>query len=839
MKYNPKKTDKKIFEHWKANNNFKDERKGNKTFSIIMPPPNVTGKLHLGHAWNSYYPDLLIRFKHLKGFEAIWYPGLDHAGIATQAKVEKKIFEEQGLNRIDLGREKFLEQVWNWKEYYSNNIMTQWDKLGIIPNKEKIKFTLDNDVNKLVVDSFVDLYNKGLIYKGKRLINWDPVLKTAISNLEINEIEKTTKMYHIKYSIKDSKEFVIISTTRPETMFADKVAFVNPEDKRYKNLIGKIIINPANDEEMIIMADEYVSIDKGSGVMKATPAHDFNDYELGIKYGLEMITTFNFDGSLNELGGKYEGVDRLEVRKQLISEFKKQGIVEEEDHQGVSHISDRSGSPVEPMMSDQWFLKASDLSKDALKYQKEGNNVDFYPERFNETIERYFEDMNDWCISRQLWWGHRIPAWYKGDEMKVQIDSPGEGWNQDEDVLDTWYSSGLWPVAYIDENVISRSENPEYLSDVLFTGYDIILFWVSRMIFQSLQRDGRQPFKKAIIHGLVRAKDGKKMSKSLDNGIDPMDVIEKWGSDALRSFLLGNSTPGQDIKFNEQKINASWDLQNKLFNASKLLMMLNETKVPMKNFEELKLTKIDKYILGKLSSLLKVIDSNVEKYNLTIVFQSINDFIWNDFAGNYLEFIKSIKNNEQSMNSLYIFREILIALHPFLPFTTENIYMNLSLKMAVKESILKEDYPSIDIKGDEKFERELSSLIKAARTIDSMPERLKQTITLNVEGHKVESQLIKDIMLNSINTKIVNGRPLEAAKIFVFPKFGIVYATAKNIDNTSVDILLKNEIIFIESEIIRAQRMVNNEKLKINNHNKWNEESEKLIFYKDSLEMIK
>ncbi len=842
-KYNPTETENKIQSFWKENSYFKNTNKGNKSFTMIMPPPNVTGKLHLGHAWDSYYPDMLIRHKQLSGYESIWYPGMDHAGIATQAKVEQKLFSEEGKNRFDYGREEFLKRVWDWKEFYANNIESQWDKLGIALDYDKTKFTLDDDVNKLVLETFVKLHEKGLIYKGERLINWDPVLKTAISNIEINHEDKQGKLYHVKYRIEGTEDFLVIATTRPETMFGDSAVFVNPNDERHFELVGKNVINPSNGQLLKVMTDEYVDMEFGTGALKVTPAHDFNDYELGKKHNLEFINIMNEDATLNELCGEFSGMDRYEARKALIEKLEKDGNLDKiEEHKNSVGVSDRSGSVVEPMLSEQWFLKSSHLAVMSTEAQKsDDKKVDFYPQRFEGIYQNWLDGMEDWCVSRQLWWGHRIPAWYKDGEIKVQIESPGEGWTQDEDVLDTWFSSALWPIAFADEEVISRSDNNNYLSDTLFTGYDIILFWVSRMIYQSLELDGRAPFKRAVIHGLVRDEKGQKMSKSLGNGVDPIDVINEWGSDALRSFLLGNSTPGQDIKYNKTKINAAWDLNNKLFNSGKLLnMLMNGRKIEETSISEITLTNIDKYIVTKMSSFKDELEKNIEDYNLSVVFNEMNKLVFDDFANNYLEFVKQDRDNsEQVNNALVIFIELLTLLHSLIPFTTEEIYQGMKTSINLKDSIMEERYSDLQ-KYESKDINFLMAALKASRVINSKPE-FTSGLKANIYIDTIEEFDIEFVnkYISYLNSSLLNEDVGEYSEIEIFPGVGILYSTF-NGDNVKTKDELKSEIKGkIEFELKRANGMLSNDKFVSNADPQLvKAEKEKVIFYNASLEMI-
>lgn len=836
-KYNPLEIEQEIQKFWKKNNFFKNTTKKNKTFTILMPPPNVTGDLHLGHAWDSYYPDLLIRYKHLKGYNSIWYPGMDHAGIATQAKLEKKIYKEENLLKEDFGREEFLKKIWIWKNHYSLNIEKQWDKLGISIDYDKIKFTLDKDVNKLVLNSFVNLYNQQLIYKDKKLINWDYVLKTVISNIEIDNVEKKGKLYNIKYQIKDSKKFVVVSTSRPETMFGDQAVAVNPKDIKLKKLIGLEVINPVNNEIIPIIGDEYVDISFGTGVVKITPAHDFNDYELAKKHNLKFVNIFNDDGTLNVKEKKYNNKDRFEVRKILIEKFRKENILTSiDEYETKISISQRSGSIVEPRLSTQWFLKSSELSKLAIKNQKSDSKINFYPKRFENIFLIWVKNMEDWTISRQLWWGHRIPAWYKDNKMKVQINSPGSGWVQDNDVLDTWYSSALWPIVFKDEGIIKKSENPNYLSDTLFTGYDIILFWVSRMIFQSLKLDGRPPFKNAIIHGLIRDSKGKKMSKSLDNGINPIDIINKWGSDALRLFLLGNSTPGNDIKYNETKIISAWDLNNKLFNAAKLIKILSKNKKLEFNS---RYSELDKMMLNRLNKFLLLVEKNVEQYNLTTIVLEMNKLLWNDFANKYLELVKAINLDSQISSTIKVFKEILISIHPFIPFISEWIYKDFSKFKIFKKSILVETYPSSKLIKYHKKIDTLLALLKVARKASSNKKYLNQMIILQTII-KEDEEYMNNYLKNTIKAKVIfKSEPQKATGLEVIPGIGLIYYSFENSKIKDVKKLKNEQKEFLTFELNRAKNILSNKKFLENaDKNLILLEKEKLTFYKKGLELI-
>lgn len=573
-KYDPNSIEKGRYEWWVKNKFFEAEDDETKQpYSIVIPPPNVTGKLHLGHAWDTTLQDIITRMKRMQGYDVLWLPGMDHAGIATQAKVEQKLRAE-GKSRYDLGREKFLEETWKWKEEYAQTIRHQWAKLGLGLDYSRERFTLDEGLSKAVREVFVSLYKKGLIYRGEYIINWDPVTKTALSDIEVIYKDIQGAFYHLRYPLKDGSGYIEIATTRPETMLGDTAVAVHPEDERYKHLIGKTIVLPIVGREIPIIADEYVDMEFGSGAVKITPAHDPNDFEVGNRHNLERILVMNEDGTMNEKAGKYKGMDRFECRKQIVKDLQEQGVlikIEEMVH-SVGH-SERSGAVVEPYLSTQWFVKMKPLAEAAIKLQKTEGKVHFVPERFEKTYLHWMENIRDWCISRQLWWGHRIPAWYHKETGEVYVghEAPqdAENWEQDPDVLDTWFSSALWPFSTMGWPDKEAADLKRYYpTDALVTGYDIIFFWVSRMIFQGLEFTGKRPFKDVLIHGLVRDAEGRKMSKSLGNGVDPMDVIDQYGADSLRYFLATGSSPGQDLRYSTEKVESVWNFANKIWNAS-------------------------------------------------------------------------------------------------------------------------------------------------------------------------------------------------------------------------------------------------------------------------------
>ncbi len=850
--YKPIEFESKIEKFWKQNKFFKTFNLGQKKFKIVLPPPNVTGNLHLGHAWDAYYPDLLIRYKQMNGFESIWYPGLDHAGIATQAKVEKLIFDETGKNRFELGREEFLSRVWEWKDTYSKNIFDQWSKMGLSLDYDKLKFTLDEDVNKLVNDVFIEFFEKGYMYKDTRLINWDPKLETAISNIEIISTKKKVKLYTIKYFIKNSKEFLEIATTRPETIFGDKAIFVNPDDERYKDLKNKVVVNPLSGEELPIIFDSYVDVEFGTGVMKATPAHDFNDYELAKKYNLKFVNIYNKNGTLNEKNGVFSSLDRFEAREEIIKYLEKNNmLISIEDYETTIPISERSNSIVEPMISSQWFLDSKKLANEALEFLKSKKSIEFFPLRFENDFKRWMENMEPWCVSRQLWWGHRIPAWYnpKG-EMKVQVTSPGKDWKQDDDVLDTWFSSSLWPIVFSNKY---DEEDYEVLSDILFTGYDIILFWVSRMIFQSIHLKDKIPFNKAIIHGLIRDENGKKMSKSLGNGINPIEVIDKWGSDSLRFFLLSNSTPGNDIRYSEVKVNESWNFMNKIFNINEFIKRISEqTKIIRDEniFKSKKLNSFDKYILNRVIEIYKLINDNLEKYNLAIIFTELKSFILNDFSSFYLEVIKKYKSDEAINNIINIFLEILIMLHPFIPFITEKIYLEWKEKLSpLHNSILEERFKKLDKsnKFSNKEVREvvdLRFLINTIRKVQSSSDYKNELIKLFVSKEIIFNDVdYYNVILKEFNSELIlideSDEDVKFSGAEIERGFGIIYYLYNSEKFKSIDLIKKDAIKEFNFELQRANKFLQNKKFMENAKVELIEnEKNKRELYTDLLEMI-
>ena len=731
-KYDPQGTEAGRYEWWLQGKFFEAQPESDKEpYSIVIPPPNVTGKLHLGHAWDTTLQDILIRMKRMQGYDALWLPGMDHAGIATQAKVEEKLRGE-GISRYDLGREKFLEKTWEWKEEYASHIRQQWSKLGLALDYSRERFTLDEGLSDAVKEVFVKLYEKGLIYRGERIINWDPAAKTALSDIEVIHKEVEGAFYHMEYPLADGSGKLRVATTRPETMLGDSGVAVHPEDERYAHLVGKTVILPIVGREIPIVADDYVDKDFGTGVVKMTPAHDPNDFEVGNRHNLERILVMNEDGTMNELAGKYNGMDRFECRKQIVADLQEAGVlVEIEPHTHQVGHSERSGAVVEPYLSAQWFVKMGPLAEEALAMQaKEDEKVNFVPNRFENTYNRWMENIHDWCISRQLWWGHQIPAWYHNEtgEIYVGKDAPAdsENWTQDEDVLDTWFSSALWPFSTMDwPNEESEMFKRYYPTNTLVTGYDIIFFWVSRMIFQGKEFTGERPFKDVLIHGLVRDAEGRKMSKSLGNGVDPMEVIEQYGADSLRYFLATGSSPGQDLRYSTEKVESTWNFVNKIWNASRFALMNMEGMT----YGEIDLTgelsTADKWILSRLNNTIDRVTTLSDKYEFGEVGRELYNFIWDDFCSWYIEMAKlplygedeAAKKTTRSVLA-YVLDNTMRLLHPFMPFVTEEIWQHLPHE---GESITVAAWPTV--RPEFNFEAEsgdmklLMDIIRAVRNI--------------------------------------------------------------------------------------------------------------------------
>ena len=732
-KYDHLSVEDKKYANWVDKGYFKSGNTDKLPYCIVIPPPNVTGKLHIGHAYDTTIQDVIIRYKRLQGYDALWLPGMDHAAIATEAKVVKRL-KEQGLDKRSIGRDKFLEACWDWTREFGGNIRSQWAKLGLSVDYSKERFTLDEGLNKAVIKTFVDYYKKGLIYRGERIINWDPVAMTALSSEEVIYKEDKGAFYHLKYYIEGEDRYLEVATTRPETLFGDTAVAVNPSDERYQDLKGKNVIVPVVNRVVPVVFDNHADPEFGTGVVKITPAHDPNDYEVGLRHDLPRIVCMNKDATMNAVCGKYQGLSREECREKLVNDLKEAGLlisVEEIVH-NVGH-SERTEAVVEPYLSKQWFVKMRPLADKVLENQKNPETkVNFIPPRFEKIMNHWMEITYDWCISRQLWWGHRIPAWYRGEEVYVGETAPeGEGWVQDEDVLDTWFSSALWPfstLGYPDQTADLKRYFP---TDCLVTGYDIIPFWVNRMTFQSLELNGVRPFKDVIIHGLVRDKEGRKMSKSLGNGIDPMDMIKVYGADSLRYYLVTDCAFGTDLRFDEEKLKATWNFINKMWNASRFVLM-NISDLKALDFSNLK--KEDKWILTKFENVLDSTIKHMDKYEFNLVGSEIYNFIWDDFCSNYIEMAKFSSSDITTKSVLYkVLEGIIKIMHPFMPFVTEEIYQNLPFKDC--NSIMIANYP--------KYEKEYI-FAEDTKEVD----KILEFITL-FRNKKLENNIGKDLEVES------------------------------------------------------------------------------------------
>lgn len=753
-KYDPRAVEEGRYQTWLDEDLFKPS--GDKKahpYSIVIPPPNVTGKLHLGHAWDTSIQDTLIRFKRMQGYDTLYLPGMDHAGIATQAKVEEKL-RKQGQDRHQLGREKFIKQVWDWKDEYASIIKSQWGKMGLSLDYSRERFTLDDGLSKAVRKVFVKLYEEGLIYRGQYIINWDPKLETALSDIEVIHKDDNGAFYHINYPLADGTGSVEIATTRPETMFGDTAVAVAPGDERYKDLVGKELILPLVGRHIPVIEDQHVDPDFGTGLVKITPAHDPNDFLVGNRHNLQRINVMNDDGTMNEQAGKYAGMDRFDCRKALVEDLKNEGYllkIEPIVH-SVGH-SERSGVQIEPRLSTQWFVKMKPLADKVLSNQKEDDKVNFVPERFEGTLEHWMENVHDWVISRQLWWGHRIPAWYnkKTGEMIVQEEAPKdiENWDQDNDVLDTWFSSALWPFSTLGWPDEEAADFKRYFpTNALVTGYDIIFFWVSRMIFQSLHFTKRRPFENVVLHGLIRDEQGRKMSKSLGNGIDPMDVVEKYGADSLRWFLLNGTAPGQDTRFSYTKMDSAWNFINKIWNASRFVIMNlpeDAAAAHMPDVDTFDLS--DKWIFDKLNRVVKKVTRLFDEFQFGEAGREMYNFIWNDFCDWYIEISKVALNGTDEIlkkhkqdNLVWILDQILRLIHPIMPFVTEKLWLSMPHN---GKSIMVASYPV----AHPEFENHV-----AEQDMEFLIEIIKAVRNIRMEVNAPMSSAI-DIMIQLDNSK--------------------------------------------------------------------------------------
>lgn len=829
QKYDHDLVEQTHYQTWLEKGYFTAGDKSKDPFCIVIPPPNVTGKLHLGHAWDTTLQDIVARYKRMRGYDTLWLPGMDHAGIATQAKVDERL-KKEGISRYDIGREKFLERAWEWKEEYASTIRTQWAKMGLSLDYSRERFTLDDGLSHAVRKVFVDLYNDGLIYQGERIINWDPQAKTALSNIEVIHKEIEGAMYYFRYKIVENGEELVIATTRPETMFADQAIFVHPDDERYTHIVGMHAINPANGEALPIMADDYIDMSFGTAVMKCTPAHDPNDFALAKKYDLPMPICMHPDGTMNDMCHKYSGMDRFACRKALVADFEAAGVVDHiEKHMHQVGHSERTGVIVEPYLSKQWFVRMKPLAKEVLDAQEqEEERINFYPKRFEKTFQQWLENIEDWCISRQLWWGHRIPAWYhkETNEIYVGLEDPEdiENYRQDEDVLDTWFSSALWPFSTLGWPQNSDDLQRYFPNDVLVTGYDIIFFWVARMAFQTRYCMKSRPFKDVLIHGLVRDTQGRKMSKSLGNGVDPMDVIAKSGVDSLRFFLTTNSTPGQDLRYSEEKIEASANFINKIWNASRFVLMQCGADMETADIDLTHASMIDKWILRRFNEVLESVSANMDKYEYALVGNELYSFVWDDFCSWYIELSKAglmsddeVTRTAAKSTLVTVLSGILRMLHPFMPFVTEEIYLAIPHD---KESINLESWPTaidVDMHDEEMTSiRQLITMIEAVRSIRA-DYNLKPSFDIDVLISDEDGNIIKtDDKINAILQKMCHATWISQesdeemmTRTILNGTLSVVMASIINIDEEIEK--LEKELQRLGKEISRGEGMLSNQ----------------------------
>jgi len=822
-KYIHKDVETSKYDFWLSHDYFKSGDLTKEPFTIVIPPPNVTGKLHLGHAWDTTVQDIIIRYKRMCGYDALWLPGMDHAGIATQAKVDKKL-KEMGINPRSMDRNEWLKYAWDWKSEYALNIHKQWAKLGLSLDYSHERFTLDDGLSDAVKHVFVTLYNENLIYRGERIINWDPEARTALSNEEVIYKDVKGAFYHIKYMIENTDDYLEVATTRPETLFGDTAVAVNPDDERYNKLIGKNVVLPIVNKLIPIIGDKHADMEFGTGVVKITPAHDPNDFEVGNRHNLDRIKVINEDGTMNENAKEFNGLDRFVARKKVVEKLKEMNLlikVEEITH-SVGH-SERTDAMVEPYLSKQWFVRMRPLADRVLENQKnKDTKVNFVPPRFEKIMNHWMEITYDWCISRQLWWGHRIPAWYKGEEVYVGYEAPKEdGWVQDPDVLDTWFSSALWPFSTLGYKEETELLKRRYPNDVLVTGYDIIPFWVNRMTFQGLHFMNERPFKECLIHGLIRDKDGRKMSKSLGNGVDPMDVIEEYGCDSLRYFLSTSTSNGMDLRYDEEKIKSTWNFINKLWNASRFCLMNIE------DLREINLKDLDihdKWILTKYENTIKEVIKYMDKYEFNNVSSVLYSFIWDDFCDNYIEMSKFSSDTLSTKSTLYyVLTGILKMLHPFMPFVTEEIYQNLPFKEC--ESIMVSDYPKYDkelvFEDDYNNMEKIIEFIRKFRNVigeNKIPKTAKVRINNNNNYDLICKVLkLKDrIITDKLNMTSYDVSVYDYSMTIYFEKEENMELINKEIELLKSNIERRNKLLSNTSYVNKApEKLVNEERTKL------------------------
>lgn len=836
------------YKNWVEKGYFTAGDKSKQPFSLVIPPPNVTGKLHLGHVMDTIPDDIIARYKRMKGYDVLWVPGMDHAGIATQAKVEAKL-REQGISRYDLGREGFLAKAWEWKKEYGDTIHEQWAKIGLSVDYTRERFTLDEGLSNAVKHVFVTLYNEGLIYQGERIINWDPELRTALSNIEVVHQDDEGEFFYFVYDVEGTDEKLIVATTRPETMFGDTAVFVNPKDPRYKHLIGKKAINPANGDPLPIMGDSYVDISFGTGAMKCTPAHDPNDFALAKKYGFPLIKVLDESAKMNHLAGEYEGMDRYECRKALVDRIQKEGHLDhiEKFVHSVGH-SERSGCVVEPMLSKQWFVRMKPLADRVLAQQKTDDKVEFLPKRFEKVLARWMANCDDWCISRQLWWGHRIPAYYNKKTGEVLVSEVAPDMNeyvQDEDVLDTWFSSGLWPFATMGWPEKTPDYDRYFPTSVLVTGYDIIFFWVSRMVFQSLHFTDQVPFRKVVIHGLIRDEKGRKMSKSLGNGIDPIDVIEKYGIDALRYFITTNSTPGLDMRYSDEKLQSAQNYLNKIWNAARYCeLTLGEDYVPQP-IDKKALGPLEKFILSRLEDTIRRVTAKMEEYQFGAASSILYDFVYDDFCSFYLEMSKvSLAKEElQPMVKAVLYKvvkDIVLLIYPYCPFVMEEIYLSLP---GHKESVMLESYPEFDKSlhsaASERNGRLLEAMIRDVRSYKSERKLAPNAPIKLILSPKSPWKGIEEYLTRFLFAKEVRFEEAKSAQLDGFSYGKVDLYIEEDVNEEELRATLLKDREKLEFEVARGEKMLSNPGF-VNNapKEKLAAEQEKLAANKEKLAAV-
>lgn len=862
--YNPSEIEDRLYQKWLDNKYFHAEvDHSKKPFTIVIPPPNITGKLHMGHALDETLQDILIRFKKMQGYNTLWQPGTDHASIATEVKIIEAL-KEEGIEKEDLGREKFLERAWEWKEEYGGTIVSQLKKLGSACDWDRERFTMDEGCSKAVEEVFIKLYEKGYIYKGSRIINWCPVCQTSISDAEVEHVDQAGHFWHIKYPVAGTDDYLEIATTRPETMLGDTAVAVHPDDERYTHLVGKMLELPLCGRQIPIVADEYVDKEFGTGAVKITPAHDPNDFEVGRRHGLPVINVMNDDATINENGGRYEGMERYEARKAIVKDLEEQGyLVKIKEHEHNVGTHDRCKATIEPMVKPQWFVKMDELAKPAIEAVKNGD-IKFVPERYTKTYLHWLENIRDWCISRQLWWGHRIPAYYCDEcgETVVAKEKPEvcpkcgcTHFTQDEDTLDTWFSSALWPFSTLGWPEQTEELDYFYPTNVLVTGYDIIFFWVVRMVFSGYEHTGKAPFDTVLIHGLVRDDKGRKMSKSLGNGIDPLEVISQYGADALRFTLVTGNAPGNDMRFYMERVEASRNFANKVWNASRFMMM-NFEQADFSHVELPDLTSADRWILSKFNTLAKDVTDNMDKYELGIAVQKLNDFIWEEFCDWYIEMVKPrLYNDEDNTKAAALWTlkkvlsESLKLLHPFMPFITEEIYCNLT----GEESIMLASWP--EYREEYSFAREEAAvelMKEAVRGIRNIRAEMNVSPKKKAKVFVVsENEDVRDIFeqgkvffgtlgyASEVAVRADREGIAEDAVSTMVPDAVIYMPFAELVDIEKEIERLKKEQKKLGGEIKRCEGMLNNERfLSKAPEQKVEEEKEKLSKYRQMLEKV-